>query len=127
VSGVRAWPAWLLTGAARLRTWCAGWLRAWWSGVRGRAARGHGAGVAPGGWPEPVVEEVVVEAVLERPFPAPGTGVRAWPARLLAGLDRLRSRLAGSRGLAAPGRRIPEPAEERGRSGQGPGPGVGDG
>jgi hypothetical protein len=119
--GVRAWS---LAGAGRLRTW--------WSGVRGRAASEYGAEVAPRGWPEPIAEEVVVEAVLERPFPAPGGGLRAWPARLLAGPGRLRSRRVGTRSLAAPGRRVPEaveavevPAEER--DGREPGPGAGGG
>jgi hypothetical protein len=102
-------------------------VRAW-----SLAARGRGAEPVSSGWSEPVAGEVVVEAVIERSFPAPGAGVRAWPAWLLAGLDRLRSRFGiGSRGLAAAGRRIPEPVEvpveERVRDGREPGPGAGGG
>jgi hypothetical protein len=123
VSGVRPWsPA----GTGR--------LRARWGGVRARAARVRGVEAAPRGWPEPVAEEIVVEAVVERPFPAPGAGVRAWPAWLLVGLDRLRSWFGTrSRGLAAPGRRVPEPVEAsaeegpRVRDGREPGPGAGGG
>jgi hypothetical protein len=87
-------------------------VSAWWARCRHR-----------GELPAPVTEEVVVEAVIERPFPAPGSGMRAWPAWLLAGSDRLRARLVGvrarRRGLAARGRRVAEERSGPGAAGAG--------